>query len=318
MAHHLGHGVAADGGVLEHEAVARMIAEGFDALEQLVVDRHARAVFELAHAVVDHRDEVFDPVGHRRIDAVAHIAGVLLLHQPAVGRAALELDVGGLGERNGFGEDFDFFVDAGTAAEEGVDRLLEIEQPERQPQIARGQHLRLVAEAAAVFVVRIDQEDAQIRPLLQGLLQQKRNAVGLADAGGAEHGEVLAHQLLDVDLRRDGRVLLQHADIGRLAAPAAVDQPELAVAHQHRGLADRRIFGDAALEVGGARRARLDLADDVDLRGAAAVRILVARGPLGNLGDHADGDDAAADDAEEFSDRGARRAAGRGRRSARR
>ena len=79
VAHHLGHGVAADRGVLEHEAVARVIAERFDAVEQLVVDRRARAVLELAHPVVDDGDEVFDAVGHRRVDAVAGGLGVFLL-----------------------------------------------------------------------------------------------------------------------------------------------------------------------------------------------------------------------------------------------
>ncbi len=60
-----------------------------------------------------------------------------------------------------------------------------------------------------------------------------------------------------------------------------------------------------ALEVGGARRVGADLADEVHQRGAAAVRVLVAQRALGDLGDHADRDDAAADDAEEFSDGGA-------------
>ncbi len=67
-----------------------------------------------------------------------------------------------LRERNDFGENLDFFLDAGTAAEERVGHLLEIEQPERQAQVARREHLRLVAEARRIFVVRIDQEDAQV------------------------------------------------------------------------------------------------------------------------------------------------------------
>ena len=101
-------------------------------------------------------------------------------------RAGAVLQIGRLRQRNDFGEDLDFLVDAGTAAEEGVDGLLEIEQPERQPQIARREHLRLVAEAAAVFVVRIDQEDAQVRPRVENLLQDDGDAARLADAGGAE------------------------------------------------------------------------------------------------------------------------------------
>ena len=106
----------------------------------------------------------------------------------------------------------------------------------------------------------------------ENLRQQDGDAVRLADAGGAEHGEVLADELLDVDLRRDRMVLLQGADVRRLGGGAVVDQPQLAIAHQHRGLADHRIFGDAALEVGGAGGVGLDLANQVDPRRAAASR----------------------------------------------
>ena len=277
---------------------------------QLVVGRRARAVLQLAHAVVDHGDQIFDAVGHRRIDAVADALDVLLLRQRAIVRA-LELDIGGLGLGNGLRKNFDLFVDAGPAAEERIDGFLEVEQPERQPQIARREHLRLVAEAAAVFVVRVDQEDAKVGPLVENLRQQNGDAVRLADAGGADHGKVLADKLLDVDLRRNSRVLLQRADVARPGVDAVVDQPQLAIAHQHRRLADHRIFGDAALEEGCAGGARLDLADQVQQRGAAAMGILLALRALGDLGDQADDDVAAADDAEEFSDGGARRAAGR-------
>ena len=282
-----------------------MIAEGFDALEQLVVDRRAGAVLKLAHPVVDDGDEVFDAVGHRRVDAVAGGLGVFLFRQRAV-VGALELHVGGLGFRDRFRQNLDLVVDAGAAAEKRVDRFFEIEQPERQPQIARRQHLRLIAEAAAILVVRVDQEDAEVRPLLEDLRQQNGDAVRFADAGGADHGEVLGDELLDVDLGGNGRVLLQRADVRRPGTGAVVDQPQLAVAHQHRGLADHRIFGDAALEIGGARGARLDFADQIHPRGAAAIGILVALRALGNFGDQADDDGVAADDAEEFSDRGAR------------
>ena len=239
--------------------------------KQLVVDRRARAVLELAHALVDHGDQILDAVGHRRVDAVADALGVLLLRQRAVVRA-LELDIGGLGLGNRLRQDFDLFVDAGPAAEERVDRFLEIEQPERQPQIARREHLRLVAEAAAVFVVRVDQEDAQVGPLVENLRQQNGDAVRLADAGGAEHGEVLADELLDVDLRRNAGSCCSAPMLRRPGVDAVVDQPQLAIAHQHRRLADHRIFGDAALEEGRAGGARLDLADQVEQRGAAAIR----------------------------------------------
>ena len=78
------------------------------------------------------------------------------------------------------------------------------------------EHLRLVAEAAAVFVVRIDQEDAQVRAASRRIFcSRMRDAARLADAGGAEHGEMPAHQVVDVDVDADAAILLQIADDGR-------------------------------------------------------------------------------------------------------
>ena len=136
------------------------------------------------------------------------------------------LQIGRLRQRNDFGEDLDFLVDAGPAAEEGVDRFLEIEQPERQPQIAWRQHLGLFAEAAAVFVVRIDQEDAQVRARIENFLQDDGDAARLADAGGAEDSEMPAHQMVDVDVHADIGILLQIADMGVVGIGAAIDQPQ--------------------------------------------------------------------------------------------
>ena len=100
--------------------------------------------------------------------------------------------------------------------------------------------------------MRIDQEDAQVRPRLENLLQDDGDAARLADAGGAENGEVLADQIVDVDVDADVRVLLQVADMGVVGVGAAVDQAQFALAQHRGGIADVRILGDAALE---ARRA---------------------------------------------------------------
>ena len=45
-------------------------------------------------------------------------------------------------------------------------------------------------------------------------------------------------------------VLLQLADVDRVRAGDVVDQPELVARDQRGRIADRRIVGDAALEVG--------------------------------------------------------------------
>ena len=136
LAEDLRHGVAADIGVLEHEGVARVVAHRLDARDQPVIVHARRAVLELAHALVDQRDQVGQPIGHRRVDGVAGALRIDLLERQPIGRAAV-LRVAALGERDDLGEDLDLLVDARAAAEEDVDDLLEVEQPERQLQVAR-------------------------------------------------------------------------------------------------------------------------------------------------------------------------------------
>mgnify|MGYP003693554559 CR=1 FL=1 len=85
MADHFRHGVAADIGVVEHEGVARIVAHGLDARDQLVIDDARGAVLQLAHALVDQRDQIDQPVGHRRIDGVADRLGIDALEPEPVG-----------------------------------------------------------------------------------------------------------------------------------------------------------------------------------------------------------------------------------------
>ena len=164
MADDFGHGVAADIGVVEHEGVARIVAHGLDARDQLVIDDARGAVFELAHALVDQGNQVDQAIGHRRVDGIADRLGVEALQPDPVGVLVLGIDR--LRQRDDFGEDVELFGHAGPAGEQHVDDFLEVEQPERQLQIARIDHQRAIAEAAAVLVVNVEQEDPQIRPRL--------------------------------------------------------------------------------------------------------------------------------------------------------
>ncbi len=161
MADHLGHGVAADIGVVEHEGVARVVADGLDARDQLVIDDARGAVFQLAHALVDQRDQIDQAVRHRRVDGEADLLGIDALQAEPIG--VLILGVDALGDRDHLGEDVELLGHAGAAAEQHVDDFLEVEQPERQLQVPRVEHQRAVAEAAAIFVVHVEQEDAQVR-----------------------------------------------------------------------------------------------------------------------------------------------------------
>src|SRR6185503_18545048 len=95
----------------------------------------------------------------------------------------LVLGVESLRHRNDFGENVEFVRNAGSAAEQDVDDFLEIEQPERQFQVPRVEHQRAVAEAAAILVMDIEQEYPQVRPRLENLVEQQRNAGRFTHAG---------------------------------------------------------------------------------------------------------------------------------------
>ena len=103
----------------------------------------------------------------------------------------------------------------------------------------------------AVFVVRVDQEDAQVRPHLQDLAQDDGNAARLADARAAEEGEVLAQHVVDLDASTDGAVLLELPDIDRVGAGRVVDPSQPFAAEQIDLVAYDGIFGNAALKANG-------------------------------------------------------------------
>src|SRR5258708_16639406 len=162
-----------------------------------------------------------------------------------------------------FGEDVEFFRDTGRAADQHIDDFLEIEQPERQLQVARIENKRALAEAAAVLVVNVEQKDTKIGARFENFIQEQRNTARFADARAAEHGEMLTEHFLDVDIGDDRRILLQRADVYLIRSRRRVDRSQILVGDQIDGIADRRIVGDAALKTR-ARRAAEDFAKQID------------------------------------------------------
>ena len=55
----------------------------------------------------------------------------------------------------------------------------------------------LAAEAAAIFVMGIDQKDAQVRSGIENFLQDNGNAARLANPGGANDGKMPAYQMVE-------------------------------------------------------------------------------------------------------------------------
>ncbi len=206
-----------------------------------MVDHPRRAIFKLAHLLVDNGNEILDPVGNGRVRGEVGAASLALLRDRGLAGVAI-LEIRALCQGDRFGKDFDLFRDAGPAAEEGVDDFFEIKQPERQLHVARVEHLRFVAEAGAVFIVRINQEDAQTRPRIENTLQDARDTAGFADAGRADDGEMFADQLFDVDVDPDIRVLLQMSDFDPVTLSRAIDHLELSIGENDRGVTDVRII----------------------------------------------------------------------------
>jgi hypothetical protein len=292
MADDLRHGVAADIGVVEHERITRVVAHGFDARDQLVIDDARRAVLELAHPFVDQRNQIDQTIGHGRIRRIAVGLGIDPLQSNPIGILVLGIDA--LRHRNDFGENVEFFGNAGPTGEQHVDDLFEIEQPERQFQVTRIENERAFAEAAAVFVMHVEQENPQVRPGFENFVQQQRYAARFADAGRAEHREVLGKHLLDIDIGDDGRILLQGSDIDLVRSGRRIDRAKFLIADQLDRIADGWVVGDAALEFRAVRYSK-NFTEQIDRSGSDVIaggRQILAR-HFGNHGD--DGGICAAD-----------------------
>ena len=171
-------------------------------------------------------------------------------------------------------------------------------------QISRIKDLSFFAEAATVFVVRIDQENPQVRSRVEDALQDCGDTAGFSHPRCTDDGKMPAYQLLDVDMDMDVRILLQMTDVDPVAVRGTVDQLQFGVSQHDRGIADIRIFRDTALEVR-ASRLGANLADHVDF-GHLAKRLAGARCGhrlFADLGNQADDQAFGRHDGHKFSNR---------------
>ena len=264
---------------------------------------HARrAVLEAAHALVNHVDEVLQHIRHRRVDGVAGAFGIDAAHRDAFLRQPV-LQIQALGGGDMFGEDVDLLVHPRAAAIERVDEFLEVEQPERQLQVGSVDHMGARAEAAAVFVVAVEQNNAQVGPRFHDLVEDDRHAARLADAGRAEDREVARHQPIDHHPRGDVFVVMQRADGDAALADRRIDELEFVAPDDVDLVANRRIIRDAAGKKLGAVGAEGELAHQIDLGDDAETLVrVVAR----DFRDHADQLASARLDVDERADGGPR------------
>src|ERR1700733_3391075 len=122
-----------------------------------------------------------------------------------------------------------------------------------------------------VFVVRVENNNSQLRQYGQRLLQKEADGGRLADAGRSQNSKVSTHQFADVNLRRDVFVLAQSADLDALPATKSVDGSKIICADSVRRGAQRGKRAHATME----KRRAIGIVDNF------AVQLNCARGGVG-------------------------------------
>ena len=145
--------------------------------------------------------------------------------------------------------------------------LFEVHQPERQLQRIDAKADAVLLEGSGIFAVRVDQHHMAVRSCFEDLVQECRDGGGLADAGRAQHREVLAKQCIEIERRldvgrgmdiaeRDGGGVLEVEHLGPVGRRGRVDP-----------VARERILGDATAEIQHlARLRKRTLTDQAHLR----------------------------------------------------
>ena len=158
------------------------------------------------------------------------MSAVSALTSPARRRLARAagIAVGLLGQRDQLAQQVDFLGNRLAAAEQDFGEFLEAEQPERQVERGGVDADREFGQRRREFVVRVEDQHAQVGARLDRLSQQQRDGGRLADAGRAEHRKVAVQRIVDRDAGVDGLVLRQLADGDRAAPREIVDGGEIA------------------------------------------------------------------------------------------
>ena len=197
----------------EHEGIAAVRLQG----QEAILDAHIRRQFQralvFAHHVVDDPRHVRQAVRDRRVDGDVVVVGT--------GQLALGFDDHLVEDRG-----LDFRHAAVFADHQFLD-FVEVQQPVRQLQIGRADHLAQAVEGRPILVVRIEDDDVAFRMLHQDAAQDSRQRAGLAGAGGAQHGEMLAQQVVGEDVRGDRIVEMHAADPHALAILAQEDAAQI-------------------------------------------------------------------------------------------
>ena len=189
------------------------------------------------------RDEVFETIGRRSVGSEAR--GAVRLRRPDSSNAARRLPVR---------------TRSWPAGSDSASRPTSRSAPVREPntictsssklnsqngrfQIFRPDHICAAVEAVGIFVVGVDQENAQIASRLHDLAQDERERARFSGPGGTENGEMLAHHLVDIDGGGDRGVLLQAAELDRARTGQIEYRLQFVGADADNGAANLRIDG---------------------------------------------------------------------------
>ena len=135
-----------------------------------------------------------------------------------------------------------------SVAKDDIGQFIEFKHPEWELKAFGIDDLGQPGEMGRVFIVRVKDDDAELRPRGQRLLQQQAHRSGLADAGRSQNSKVPPHQFADVNLRGDIFVLAQPADLDALPAAKSVNGSEIIRADSVRRRAKGRERPNAAMK----------------------------------------------------------------------
>ena len=137
---------------------------------------------------------------------------------------------------------------AGILIDQDRRDLLEVQEPVGQLQVARVEQLGACAKPAFVLVVRIQHDHVTIRMRIQNRPQDHGHRTGLAGAGCAEHGKVLAQQVVGDRERRQVGGVLERAETHRRGLRPRIDGTQLLTIGGMDRAVERGMAGHAALE----------------------------------------------------------------------
>ena len=216
-----------------------------------------------------------------------------------VGGVGLEPEVEGLRAEDRLGQDRRLGVGpARVARDEEARRLLEGGEPVGQLEAGGVEDERPLAEGVPVLAVRVDEDDVGLRVLGQDRPQDHHDGAGLARAGAAQDGEVLAQERVGQDEGGDLRVAPQAADADAGHRGLGVDDRRLA----RRRAGDRGVEGGVGGQAAAEHRGtvgRHDLTQEVEF----GDRDVVDPPALAHAVDDADRPAVAGRHAHELADR---------------